>query len=355
METEISSVSSLVPSFGFSADRMGTEENIAAWRAAVSTFFDVDELAAGEGQPFRADLRSYALGSVVFGLARASSQHFRRDTRTMARSGVDHVIIQAYLRGGYHGTAGRREIRVRAGDICVLDLAQTLETWATPFENLTLVVPRPMLDARLLRTEELHGLVLSGGSPLTAMLTSHLHSLLDQAPRMSFEESQAVVEGTVALVSACIRGEVERRDAQCSTPADASLFRIRQYIETQLTSADLSADSVATHFGLSRASLYRLFAPIGGIADYIRRRRLHRAFFDLVGSRNRRISEVARRWQLGTDAHFARSFKAAYGISPRAARDAAAVPHDPATSGQADTGPSTLTRWMRGIAPPRAE
>ena len=35
------------------------------------------------------------------------------------------------------------------------------------------------------------------------------------------------------------------------------------------------------------------------------------------------ISEVARRWQLGTDAHFTRSFKAAYGITPRAAREAA--------------------------------
>ncbi len=138
METEISSVSSLVPSFGFSADRMGTEENIAAWRAAVSTFFDVDELAAGDAQPFRADLRSYAMGNVVFGQARASGQHFRRDTRTMARSGVDHVIIQAYLHGG--------------------------------------------------------------GSPLTALLTNHLHSRLDHAPRMSLEEGQSVVEGTVELV-----------------------------------------------------------------------------------------------------------------------------------------------------------
>ncbi|WP_316224845.1 MULTISPECIES: helix-turn-helix domain-containing protein [unclassified Bradyrhizobium] len=355
VETEIKTVSSLVPSFGFSSEGMETEANIAAWRAAVSTFFEVDELAANEPGPFRADVRSFAMGSVLFGLARASGQHFRRDTHTIARSGVDHVIIQAYVRGGYHGTAGERPIRVTAGDICVLDLAQTFETWASPFENLTLVIPRPMFDARLLQMQGLHGLVLAANSPLTALLARHLEALLDYAPRMSFEECQAVVEGTVSLVSACIRGEIERRDAERIAPEETSLFRIRQYIETQLSSADLNTESVAAHFGLSRASLYRLFAPLGGIAEYIRSRRLHRAFFDLVGSRNTRISEVARRWQLGTDAHFARSFKAAYGITPRAAREAALLGSQQHASEQADPGLSTLTRWMRGIAPPREE
>ncbi|WP_315763472.1 helix-turn-helix domain-containing protein [Bradyrhizobium sp. SZCCHNS2005] len=355
VETEIKAVSSLLPSFGFSADRMATDDNIAAWHAAISTFFDVDELAAGEPGPFRADVRSYAMGSVLFGSARASSQHFRRDTRTIARSGVDHIIVQNYLHGGFHGTAAEREISVTAGDICVFDLAQTLETWASPFENLTLVIPRPMLDPRLLQIQGLHGLVLTGDSPLTALLARHLHALLDYAPRMSFEECQAVVEGTLPLVSACIRGEIEHRDVEGSSPAESSLSRVRQYIETQLLSADLNAESVAMHFGLSRTSLYRLFTPLGGIADYIRSRRLHRAFFDLVGSRNVRISEVARRWQLGSDAHFARSFKIAYGITPRAARDVALLSSQQHASEGADAELSTLTRWMRGIAPPRGE
>jgi AraC-like DNA-binding protein len=171
---------------------------------------------------------------------------------------------------------------------------------------------------------------------------------------MAFEQCAAVVDGTVSLIVACLRGELERRDANRSVTADASLFRIRRYIETQLSSADLSTDAVALHFGLSRASLYRLFAPLGGIADYIRSRRLHHAFFDLAatGSRSTRISEVARRWQLGTDAHFTRCFKAAYGITPRAAREAAMIGTQQRGS---DDPTSTITRWMRGIAPPRNE
>ncbi|MFC5325657.1 helix-turn-helix domain-containing protein [Bradyrhizobium oligotrophicum] len=349
------SVSSLLPSYGFSAAEMDTEANIAAWREATSTFFDVDELAAGEATPFRADVLSYALGSVLLGSARASGQRFRRSAEMIARSGVDHIILQLYVKGGYDGVAGAHPIRVEAGDLCVLDLAQTLETRATAFENVTMVVPRPMFDARLLQVDDLHGLVLPRDGALAPLLARHFGALFDCAPRMRFDECQAVVEGTIALISACLRGELERRDADRSVAADASLFRIRQYIEAQLSSPELSADAVALHFGLSRASLYRLFAPIGGIADYIRSRRLHRAFFDLAGtgSRSSRVGEVARRWQLGTDAHFTRLFKTAYGITPSAARDAAMLDLRQSPPDAGGEAASPLSRWMRGIAAPR--
>lgn len=349
-------ISALLPAFGFRADLMEANANVAAWREAVATLFDVDELAADEPGPFRADISSYAMGPVLIGLSRASGQRFRRTAETIARSGVDHIILQLYLRGGFDGIASDRPIRVRAGDICLFDLAQTLETKATAFENVTLVVPRPMFGTHLLRVDDLHGLVLPGSSVVARLLAGHLTALFEFAPRMSLDECQSVVEGTVSLLAACLRNELERSDpdADRAVTAGPSLMRIRQYIEAGLASEELSAGSIAAHFGLSRASLYRLFAPVGGIADYIRSRRLHRAFFDLAGSdaRTLRISEVARRWQLGTDAHFTRSFKAAYGITPRAAREAALLGVHRGTDA---TSNATISRWMREIAPPSAD
>ena len=349
-------ISSLLPAFGFAADQMETAANVAAWREAVATLFEVDEFAAGEPGPFRADISSFAMGPVLIGLSRASGQRFRRTAETIARSGVDHIILQLYQKGGFAGVAGDRPVQVRAGDICLFDLAQTLETGATAFENVTLVVPRPMLGNHLLKVDDLHGLVLPGNSVIARLLAGHFSALFEFAPRMTLDECQSVVEGTVSLLAACLRNELERVEAgfDHSIAASPSLMRIRQYIEAGLGSGDLSANSIAAHFGLSRASLYRLFAPVGGIADYIRSRRLHRAFFDLANSdaRTVRISEVARRWQLGTDAHFTRSFKAAYGITPRAAREAALLGVQRGTDA---TNGATISRWMREIAPPRAD
>jgi AraC-like DNA-binding protein len=51
-------------------------------------------------------------------------------------------------------------------------------------------------------------------------------------------------------------------------------------------------------FGLSRSALYRLFAPIGGISDYIRQRRLARARLALNASARGRggIGKIARQF-----------------------------------------------------------
>lgn len=75
---------------------------------------------------------------------------------------------------------------------------------------------------------------------------------------------------------------------------------------------------------LARHALPHGFAARRGGRLY-RGRRLHRAFFDLAAttSKGPRVSEVARRWNLGSEANFSRAFKAANGVSPKAACAAA--------------------------------
>jgi AraC-like DNA-binding protein len=355
VEADEKHIGELVASFGFQGAQMAPEQNVAAWREAMAMLFDVSELSWNGDEPFRADLDSFAMGPILFGLARAGSQCFRRTLDTIARSGVDHILVQLYTSGGFAGMAAEHPITVKAGDICAFDLAQTIETRAIAFENLNMVIPRPMLASRLAQPEMLHGLVLSAQSMKTTVLAHHFRALYEYAPRMTYDDAQAVADGSLALVLACLRGELERRGEVVRGAATLSLSRIRQHIEAQLDHPELSAQSVASHFGLSRASLYRLFSPLGGVADYIRSRRLHRAFFDLaiLNERNVRISEVARRWCLGSEASFTRAFKAAYGISPRGAREIAILGGRP-WQGAADAVGEhhVITRWMREIAAP---
>lgn len=348
MTSDIGAVRDLIPSFGFQSRDLPEDENIALWREAVSTLFEVDEFARGEAGRFRADLMSYALGPLVLAMVRADGQRFHRSLKTVALSGIDHVIVQLYRRGGYDGVAGARPIRVRAGDICVLDLALTLETRATDFENITVVVPRPKMLGRIGRLDALHGVVVPSGSAMAGLIGRHLEALAEFAPRMTVQDCEIVVEGSIDLIAACLRAETERFD---TAPRDADTdlaVRIRQHIDAQLGDARLSPERLGERFNLSRASLYRLFASHGGVSSYIRSRRLHRAFFDLADSRTS-VKEVVRRWHFGSQDSFARAFKAAYGITPRLARAAAVGPRAGAPrAGEADT----LSAWMRAIAAP---
>lgn len=344
-------VSDLVPRFGFLAESLSPEDNAGVWREAVGTLFDVEDLALGEPGPFRADLTSFALGSVLLGTTRASGQRFRRTVDTIARSNVDHIILQLYVRGGFEGVAGPRAMRVQPGDICLFDLAQTLDTRANAFENVTMVIPRPKLAAYLPSLEALHGLVIPGTEVAGALIGRHLQALLEVAPSMMQTECEMAVEASIGLITACLRAEVQRADQGAGTTGEGDrLIRIKQHIEARLGDADLSGESILRQLGLSRSVLYRLFAPHGGVEAYIRSRRLHRAFFDLTAP-GARAKDVAGRWQLGAEASFHRAFKAAYGITPKMARAVAQLPRS-ASPDDPQTPRSVLSRWMRGMAAP---
>ncbi len=341
-----------LPIIHFTSQDLSADENYAAWRQATDTLFDIDCLSAGHPVRFQADLTSYSMGSILLGHTRSVAQRFSRSTATIARSGIDHIIVQLYMVGGYHGHAGSASIVVQAGDICVLDCAETFATQASDFENLTLVIPRAILEAKLPRLEALHGLVLKTGSTWNRILSQHLLVLFEQAPSMTLRECERIANGSIALLAACLQGEIEARDEQTGTSVTSMVLQIRRHIDEHLSDSTLGADQVAARFALSRATLYRLFEPLGGVADYIRARRLRRAFFALRARElaNLRISDIAQRCGFASMATFTRAFKSAYGITPAALRSVSALnPASPALYDAPQGEALSITRWMHEI------
>ena len=101
-----------------------------------------------------------------------------------------------------------------------------------------------------------------------------------------------------------------------------TLVTLCRYVEGNLTARDLGAEKLAAVFGLSCASLYRLFEPVGGVASFIRERRLARAHQELTtpGLQNRRIGPIAYQAGFHSIAAFNRAFRATYGETPRNVR-----------------------------------
>ena len=86
---------------------------------------------------------------------------------------------------------------------------------------------------------------------------------------------------------------------------------------------------MATRLGLSRSTLYRLFAP-NGIVAYIRDRRLMAAMRMLVrddAPKPLRVSQVAFAVGFSDERTFRRAFKRWTGLTPSLLRDALLQPH----------------------------
>lgn len=101
------------------------------------------------------------------------------------------------------------------------------------------------------------------------------------------------------------------------------LLSAKQYIQDHLDDPMLSCERVAAAAGISSRHLTRLFAHEGGAPGrYLQEKRLERARTLLASPQGRRldIAEIAYRHGFSSQAHFARAFKARYGMTPSETR-----------------------------------
>ncbi|MCF7749291.1 helix-turn-helix domain-containing protein [Bacillus subtilis subsp. subtilis] len=98
------------------------------------------------------------------------------------------------------------------------------------------------------------------------------------------------------------------------------LLRMLDYIDANLGECELDERMIRAAFGLSRPSLYRLFQALGGVARYIRERRLWLAHRHL--QRNPGCSLTWLLYEVGfaSERQFQRAFQARFGMSPAAWR-----------------------------------
>lgn len=333
-----------IPIFRIDGSDLGPEAALAHFQIAVKDVFSV-ELRSGEDAGV-VDTVSWHLGNMMLGVFRGPPLIFRRSAALVATSGLDHILVQLYFEGGFTGSAGANPIRVVAGDICVFDLSDTLETWSSRFANVSLLFSRDEFRPFLQDPAQLHGVVLAAGDPLTDLLGDYLLSLTQRAGSLSVRQARLAAGATVALAGAVLAGRPADPDRRpvCSQPSD--LRRIGTYVDAHIADPRLNAAQIATCLGLSRASLYRACASSGGVANLIRRRRLTGAALQLADPIGRtRISEVARRWGFSSDSAFARTFREAFGISPREARERGTASVSTNADGSVD--PRGFASWMR--------
>lgn len=337
----------------FDRGALSGEACFEQWRNILSIVFDVEMADRSEAGSFAGSMTAYHLGGLLLSETAGSAVRFQRSGATIARTAIEHYLVQVYLEGGYAGSVGGREVEMRAGDVCVLDLTRPLSTRAGDFRNITIVVPRDSLDPLVKAPDALHGLILPQGSAAATLLGDHLQTLYRQLPAMTAREAQAVAGGTAGLVAACLGSALDAHQPALAELHAAMLGRIRRFVDERLEDPDLDGDTICRTFGLSRSSLYRLFEPLGGVAAHIRGRRLARALADLVAPPpdRTRVIDIALHWGFGSEASFGRAFRAAYGLTPGEAREVAEGMRRLLAPGQSGAADHLLQQWMRQLYP----
>ncbi|UTW50226.1 helix-turn-helix domain-containing protein [bacterium SCSIO 12827] len=308
----------------FSTTRLPADQRFDVWRESISALFDVTPPVRAAMDGFDASLTSFLLNDqIMFSRCETKAQRFERDSLRASKDGLDHFLIQTHLKGGQEVRRGRHHSEAAVGDLLIIDLAERHMAETSDFSHLTLVVPRPLLAPYLRRPDSQQCRVLKGIDPLTAMAVNHLKMLFSMSDGLTEESAALSVEPTLALMASALNGSADDVENAAAAAAASLLHRTKTEIERNLASPDLSVSTLCSAVGLSRAGLYRLFAPYGGVRAYIQDRRLRRAAADLVSpsQQQKYVYDIAFNWGFASEAHFSRAFKARFGMSPKDARD----------------------------------
>ena len=98
------------------------------------------------------------------------------------------------------------------------------------------------------------------------------------------------------------------------------LFRqIQNFVGANLDNPDLGASLILSQYGVSRASLYRMFEPMGGVRNYITELRTSKALLDVFqgGGGYGAIRSAQDRWRFSSPPNFNRTVHRLFGNGPK--------------------------------------
>jgi AraC-like DNA-binding protein len=299
----------------------------AYWSQVYSRrFAPIAMLHSDEGGRFKAELKVGALASVEFACVRSCATAVERGPTLDRDRMIGFVMI---VSGSGVASHCGQETWLESGDLLLTDSTETVRTrFDTPIEGITVRAPASALRARLPHVDLLCGRRLPAGTALADTAISMAKSLsgkLDDALPLGCAE---MASGHLLDLIASSFGLAYESPLEEAPLAAARRARVNAFIEEHLSDPELSPARVAEALRISPRYLRKLMAEQGETASsMILRRRLEECARTLQSDMRhaRSITDVAFSWGFNSTAHFSRTFKSKYGVSPRDYRPAAAA------------------------------
>lgn len=302
-------------------------QRAAYWQHVVGDNVTPMEMRYADGTDFRSRMSVRELGDVTVIEVDESSGTATRTPVHIRRSAPDVYQLMLQRSGTAFVERDGTRIRVEPGCMRLNDMYHPFRTVHSDQREVILAFPRALLPLRARDARDLFGRPIPGDEGAAALLAEFLRRL----PRTADEEDEVQRSrlGTVALdlVSLVLAGESGRDPAAFAVAEHRTLMtRVEAFVESRLHDPDLSPAVIAAAHHVSVRQLYKVFETReDSVARFVRRRRLERCRRDLTdpASATRPAYAIGLSWGFVDPAHFTRSFRAAYGMTPGEYRSAA--------------------------------
>jgi AraC-like DNA-binding protein len=290
-------------------------ERFDLWADATPRVFEPLAVRPRGGGPFEGRVARYPLGPLTLYRLTADASRVTRTRAMIGASDPEWVQVSLLLGGRCVIDQDGRRSLLRAGDFASWASSRPYAVDAhTQHDLLVTYCPtellRPRSDGILGRTAT----TIPGADGPGRVVRRFLRTLLADL-RTGAADGPELADGLLDLFRALY-------DDTVAIPREPVALRtlVRAFIDEHLADPALGPVSIAAAHHVSRRQLDRLFVAEGRtVAETIRARRLERCCDDLADPRlaDRSVLDIASRWGFVSPAHFSRTFRAAYGCTPR--------------------------------------
>lgn len=305
----------MIEAFRFTTTGRDPDSAVRAYRELYSIGADVLD----NTEAFSADITAHRLDRLILFSRRLRGVGHARPPQRVVDNKFSHFVAHMVVEGELLGAEDSRFTRAGPGDIVLQDLRLPSQNRIPDGHIITVSVARDLVEAAAGTSNGLHGRLLP--PERSGLLGDHLLSISRRVDDLAYDALPTLNRTFVSLLGLAVAptgagptasrrlGELERRAAA------------QRVIERALTDPALDAAYIIRETGISRATLYRLLKPYGGVDHFINDRRLTAVRVTLTNRSDiTPLAELASRYCFRDEADLRTRFRDRFGMTPTAFR-----------------------------------
>ncbi|MGN7199704.1 helix-turn-helix domain-containing protein [Arthrobacter sp. SAFR-044] len=288
------------------------------WKHLVAESFVPLTARTADVEGFQGRMRSRVLDRMSIVEVTATSHEVHRTPALIAQAHERYFKLNLQLEGTGLLIQDNREAVLQPGDLAIYD---TNRPYTLAFEDSTrIMVLMFPCDALSLPVDYVGQLaaVRMGSGGLSGIVGQFIRELSANLDVLNGPSGSRLATNALDLVSTMLHAEMDITPDRMK-PQALLAVSVREYIEANLADPLLSPASIAAAHFISTRHLHNVFHESGTtVSSWIRTQRLEGARRDLRDPLHagQSVGTVAARWGFLDAAHFSRTFRDAFGVSP---------------------------------------
>lgn len=303
-----------LPYFFLKTSGLPPGEAFERWRTLCAPMYAISPTTPSAPLPFGSNI-TYQIGDLVTQRSLLSTQRIQRDRRRVD-AGPDHYMVQLYRSGRFQGDVGAQSLSATRGTVTFIGRRQLLDGMINRADFIGIAVPSTRLHGLPLQKQD-----LLFDAARNRLLAARILDIYRQLPTTRADAAPALADEFVALLHRVLDPS-RASDVLEGRELDGGLFALaRTIVREHLSRPTLSPEFIAGQMQISRATLYRLFEPEGGVMHFVQVERL-KAVRDALDDpmEMRTLSRLAEVFAFSSASQLSRSFRNRFGVPPKAWR-----------------------------------